>query len=91
MSCFQSRTKRERQIYTRSETEEFLQLLDGEAPAKYRAFFYLAILGGFRNAELLGLKWQDIDFQNRIIKICRTSNYSPDKGTVHRHAKDKEV
>ena len=72
--------KKERQIYTRSETEEFLQLLDGEAPTKYRTFFYLAILGGFRNAELLGLKWQDIDFQDRIIKICRTSNYSPDKG-----------
>lgn len=72
--------KKERQIYTIPETIKFLRLLDGEAPTKYRTFFYLAILGGFRNAELLGLKWQDIDFQKQTVNVLRTSNYSPDIG-----------
>lgn len=69
----------ERECYTIEEAQAFLESLD-KAPTKYRAFFVLAIYGGLRRGELLGLEWQDIDFQTQIIKIQRTSQYLKDRG-----------
>ena len=82
--------KKEKQVYTLEQAQTFLDLLEEKAPLKYRAFFTLAIFGGFRNAEILGLEWKDIDFQNRIIEIRRTSNYSPDKGIYEDTPKTKK-
>lgn len=38
-------------------------------PLQFRVFFTLAIYGGFRRGELCALKWEDIDFQSRTIRI----------------------
>lgn len=65
--------KQERTCYDLEETQRFLDLLTEQAPLKYRAFFTLAIYGGFRRGELLGFEWKDIDFDNRIISVVRTS------------------
>lgn len=35
---------------------------------------------GFRNGELLGLEWKDIDFNTGVISICRTSLYTKEMG-----------
>lgn len=70
---------KEKQIYTPEEAGKFLDLLDKE-PLKYRAFFNLAIYSGFRRGELLGLEWKDIDFENNVINVRRTSCYTPDRG-----------
>ena len=69
----------EKKIYTLEEIEKFLMLLNDE-PLKYRTFFNLAIYSGFRRGELLGLEWKDVDFENNIIKIRRTSNYTAQQG-----------
>ena len=69
----------EREVYTLEEVQRFLESLE-TAPIKYRAFFVLAIYGGFRKGELLGLEWQDIDFQNHVVKVQRTSQYIKSKG-----------
>ncbi|MCX4357301.1 MAG: tyrosine-type recombinase/integrase [Oscillospiraceae bacterium] len=71
--------QKEKQIYTPEEAAKFLDLLHG-APIKYRAFFNLAIYSGFRRGELLGLEWKDIDFENNVINVRRTSCYTPDRG-----------
>ncbi len=71
--------KHEKQIYTIEEVEQIFTLLKKE-PLKYRVFFTLAIYSGFRRGELLGLEWKDIDWDNSIISVRRTSNYTPDKG-----------
>ncbi len=34
-------------------------------------FYYIALATGLRRGELLGLKWQDIDFENGILHIHR--------------------
>ena len=47
---------------------------------KYRSFFYLIAYSGFRRSEMLGLEWKDIDFENNIISIKRTSNYTSERG-----------
>lgn len=70
---------KEKQIYTPQQVERFLVLLNGE-PLKYKTFFYLMIYSGFRRGEMLGLEWKDIDFENNIISIRRTSNYTAAKG-----------
>lgn len=40
----------------------------------------LLILFGMRRGELLGLKWQDIDFEKETITINQTIQYLPGKG-----------
>ena len=71
--------KKEIDCYTLEEAAQFLKLLESE-PLKYQAFFQLAIFGGFRRGELLGLEWKDIDFDTCLISIRRTSQYSKAKG-----------
>jgi integrase len=41
---------------------------------KYRMLFMLAIFTGARQGELLGLKWNDINWKNRQVHIQRTFN-----------------
>lgn len=74
-------TKRqtEREVYTLEEAQQFLDSLDN-APIMYKAFFILAIYGGFRRGELLGLEWKDIDFDSHTISIRRTSQYLSGRG-----------
>lgn len=38
----------------------------------YYPFYLLMFWTGMRNGEVCALKWEDIDFNNRIIHICRT-------------------
>lgn len=70
---------KEKQIYTSEEVEKFLTLLNDE-PLKYRTFFYLMIYSGFRRGEMPGLEWKDVDFENNVISVRRTSNYTAKKG-----------
>lgn len=72
--------RKEKKIYTVEETVRLMELLRKE-PVKYRAFFYLLIYSGCRRGELLGLEWQDVDFENCLISIRRTSCYTPVRGT----------
>ena len=67
--------KKEKEIYTIEEVHKLFMLLE-TAPLKYRAFFTLAIYSGFRRGELLGLEWKDIDWDNNIIRVRRTSDYT---------------
>lgn len=70
---------KEKKIYTPEQINRFMTLL-GDEPLKYRAFFNLAIYSSFRRGELLGLEWKDVDFENNIISVRRTSCYTPDRG-----------
>ena len=65
----------EKEIYTAEDIRRFLSLLNGE-PLKYQAFFNLMVYSGFRRGEMLGLEWKDVDFENNIISVRRTSNYT---------------
>ena len=61
----------EKKIYTLEEVEKFLTLLNDE-PLKYRTFFNIMIYSGFRR--------KDVDFDNNVISIRRTSNYTAKQG-----------
>lgn len=70
----------ERKILTIEQAQQLLQLLDEHAPLKYRCFFYIAIYGGFRRGEILGLRWSDIDFDNNLIHINRAVHWEKQRG-----------
>ena len=65
--------------YTLEEAQKFVNLLQNEPPIR-QAFFTLAILGGFRKGEILGLKWEDVDFSSCLISIQREAAYTTEKG-----------
>ena len=71
--------QKEKEIYSLEEAQNFLDSLK-EAPIKYQAFFVLAIYGGFRRGEMLGLEWSDLDFKNCVVTIRRTSQYTKERG-----------
>ena len=70
---------KEKPIYSQEEIAQLLTAINGE-DTKYRAFFYLIEYSGFRRSEMLGLEWKNIDFENNIISIKRTSNYTSERG-----------
>ena len=58
---------------------KFIAHLDQEDTER-KAIFYLLIFTGMRRGELLGLQWDDIDFDNKTIRIQRTIQYTPELG-----------
>jgi len=56
--------------------EEIRALLDAAASEKDRVLFMTAVLTGMREGELLGLKWDDLDWHNGQIQVRRTYNHT---------------
>lgn len=51
------------------EPEEITRFIENLKDESYRAFFLMAIFTGMRQGELLGLSWENVDFENGIISI----------------------
>ncbi len=62
--------------------KQALYMLDclANEPLQYQALFTLLIYTGMRRGEVLGLKWSDIDFNNKVITIQREVLYTANKG-----------
>lgn len=56
-----------------------IELLENE-PIQYRTMILVLLFTGLRRGELLGLKWEDIDFDNKLMNIHRSTLYTKDKG-----------
>ena len=69
----------EKEIFTLDEVKTLFANIEGE-PLKYQVFLTLAIYSGFRRSEMLGLEWKDIDFENSLIHVRWTSQYTAEKG-----------
>lgn len=51
-----------------------------QEPIKWRALTNLLIMTGARRGEILGLKWNAVDFEESRIHICNNILYSADRG-----------
>lgn len=81
--------QKEKPIYS---VEEISKLLSGleNAPLRYKVFFNLIAYGGLRKGEMLGLEWHDIDFENNVVSVVRTSNHTTRHGTFTDTPKTKK-
>lgn len=83
--------KKEKEIYTVEEMKQLFKLVNQYAPLKYKAFLTLAVYSGFRNGELMGLEWKDVDWENNVISVRRTSNYTVTDGNYTDTPKTKSL
>ena len=51
--------------------KEMFDIIENMQP-KMKCFFAIGFFSGLRTGELIGLRWEDIDLDNRIIKIKRS-------------------
>lgn len=58
-------------------------------PVKWRVMIHLLLITGVRRGELLGLKWENVDFENEKIYICKNILYAPDVGVYEDTPKTK--
>lgn len=70
------------------QAKELMALLQKE-PSIYCRAISLLLLTGLRRGELLGLEWQDIDFNAKTMHIVRTSQYLPSRGIFTETPKTK--
>lgn len=80
-------TRKEATFLNDKEAELVLTALKNE-PIKWRTAMELLIYSGMRRGELMGLEWKDVDFENKVIHIYRTSQYIPDLGIITKDTKN---
>lgn len=61
------------------EQQLFLEMIKGSI---YENQFILLLNTGLRIGESIGLKWSDIDFESRTLRVERSATYRPGKGFV---------
>ena len=66
--------KRKYTVWKREELLRFLQVAKDEN-LDYFALFFVCIYTGLRRGELLGLKWEDVNFKNGNLHIQRNQTY----------------
>ena len=58
------------------------RIMQEDIPLKHRAFFFLALTTGARKGELLGLSWENVDFDNNSITISENSQTAEDGSVI---------
>lgn len=67
--------------------DQCLQFLENSKSHVHYIIFSLAIHTGMRKGEILGLRWKDIDFENKTISIQQTVNWTPSLGIIFQDTK----
>lgn len=71
--------KKERYVFNQAEQKEFLDLAKQSCLCD---FLYVTIMTGMRNGEARALRWQDVDFANRVINIKHTFTHVDGKDDI---------
>lgn len=80
--------KQEAEFLDDKQAIHLLELMQ-EQPIYYRTAVAVLLFTGMRRGELLGLQWDDIDFENQTINIQRSLQYLPDRGVFVDETKNK--
>ncbi|HBM98002.1 MAG TPA: site-specific integrase [Ruminococcus sp.] len=79
---------REISCLNEDEARKMLMLLNNE-PIQYQTMITLLVYTGIRRGELCGLEWRDIDFENQVMHVCRSSQYIGNKTMITKEPKTK--
>ncbi len=81
----------EKQVFSIKESQEFLNALDKEQESHIQFVIpiKLMLLTGMRIAEIHGLRWSDIDLDNKIIHVRRNRLYAQGFGWYEKLPKTK--
>lgn len=71
---------REREAFSEAEVRYIIQCADQE-PLRWKAMIIFALDSGCRRGEIVGLKWEDIDFRTGKVTISRNAQYTAGKGS----------
>jgi integrase len=77
-------------IPTVYDEELFAELLDKLVGHRMEALILIAGMCGLRRGELLGLTWEDIDFENEIINVQRNRVPTKEEGVIEKDPKTKK-
>ncbi len=82
------RVKRKEAIFL--DDKQLKQIIDclNNVHIKWQTAFYVLLYSGMRRGELMGLEWKDIDFENKVITIRRTSQYVSKMGIITKDTKN---
>lgn len=76
------KVKKEPRVLTPEEQQILIKAIKGD---RLEAAFILALFTGLRRGEILGSKWQDINFKDKTLRVsrtlCRIKNYDTDAET----------
>ncbi|MBS4032646.1 MAG: site-specific integrase [Clostridiales bacterium] len=77
--------------YDEEQTAALLIALEKEPQdvSKYKTAVILALTTGARRGEIMGLEWQDINYDKGTINIVRTSQYVEGKGIITKSPKNE--
>jgi integrase len=70
--------------------EQFAELLDKLEGHRLEALILIAGMCGLRRGELLGLTWEDIDFDNETISVQRNRVPTKEEGVIEKEPKTKK-
>ena len=69
---------------------DILEALESE-PLKWQLITHLLIVTGCRRGEIMGLKWEKIDFDNSRVKIERALVSTKSKGVIEESTKTSDI
>lgn len=76
------------QFYDEEQTVRLLQLINRQ-PLKFQAAIYIALFCGLRNGEILGLTWDDIDFNNMTLSVNKVRAWTEAEGMITKAPKTR--
>lgn len=82
VACKATLPKLERHEVTCFQPEQMEAIRDALElePIKWRTLTHMLLITGARRGEILGLKWDKVDFEGNKIDICNNVLYSADRG-----------
>ena len=84
-----SQKKTETEVYTTDEVRQLFRLLDLES-IQHNLMIRLAIETGMRRGEIIGLQWDNIDFEKNKIHIYHSLSYTKENGYDLGETKNKK-
>ena len=85
------KTEKKAPNYFQPETiSEILKALEAE-PLKWQLITHLLLVTGCRRGEIMGLKWEKVDFENSRVKIDRALIVSPSMGVYESTTKTSDI